>query len=272
VQGSPRLRLLRRRSPNPEGRGPGPSQGERGFVLIAAIWLLILAGSIAAILMLRSLASATAAAEHEEAAERRLALESATETMLADRLFNGNRSAWWLTPSESSIAIGRRRILLRVTSESGRLDVNMADPALIDTALRGFGLGAAERARIVARLVALRATKRRIGSLAELAGLSAAAGARACLPDQLTYVSGLAEPRPDQVSGELGRALGGRGGAGAPAAPEGGAALRVEAREAGGAAIVSIVRLSGLAERPMEVSAWGEPSPCAPASGLGASR
>ncbi len=246
---------------------PGPK--EQGFVLIAAIWLLILAGSIAAILMLRSLAGANAAAEHQDMIERRLALDSAIETMLADRLFNGNRSAWAVAPAGGAIAIGNRQIALRVTSESGRLDVNAADPALIDAALQGFGLAGAERTRIVDRLTAMRATRRRIGSLPELMALLGQAQARggACLADSLTWTSGLTQPRPDQMERALAAALGGRNGATGdprPSPPEAGASLRIEASEAGGAAMIAIVRTTGLPEQPTSVSVWGSPPPCRP--------
>jgi len=247
-----------------------PGSEEQGFVLIAAIWLLILAGSITAILMLRSLAAATAAAEHQDLIERRLALDSAVETMLADRLFNSSLSTWWAAPAGGTIAIGKRQISLRVTSESGRLDVNGADPALIDTALQGFGIAASERTRITARVTALRTTKRRVSSLPELTALIGSARARdgACLADALTWVSGLAEPRPEHMPRDLARALGGRGGATGEAGrspPEAGAALRIEASEAGGSSMIAIVRASGLPEQPTSVSVWGAPMPCQPA-------
>ena len=243
-----------------------PGSEEQGFVLIAAIWLLILAGSITAILMLRSLAAATAAAEHRAAVERQLALDSAIETMLADRLFNAHRSPWWTTPASGEIAIGGRRISLRVTSESGRLDVNGADPAQIDTALHGLGVAASDRTRIVARLAALRATRRAIASLPELRALIGHARARdgACLADELTWVSGLPSPRGDQISSVLARALGGRDGAageGTPSPPEAGAALRVEASEDGRPAVIAIVRTPGWPNNRQASASGGRPLP-----------
>lgn len=266
-----RRRQLRRR-PNAEQAPHGG--GERGFVLIAAIWLLILAGSIAAILMLRSLAAATAAADRSEEVERRLALESATESLLADRLFHSQGSRWWQAPTEGAIMIGEREVRLRMTSESGRLDVNNADTELIDTALRGLGVGKGGRDGILERLIALRTQKKGIRSAAELEVLLAGAAAPpdVCLSNHFTFVSGLAEPNPGHMSAALARALGGRGGArgdGAATPVEGGAALRIEAAEPGGASIISIVRLVGLPDRPLEVSAWALPAQCAarPAAG-----
>jgi general secretion pathway protein K len=266
VQGFRRRR--RRLSPSSERPSGRRRPAERGFVLIAAIWLLILAGSITAVLMLRALSAATAASGHGDAIERRLALESAIETMLADRLFNGRSSAWHMVPARGAIAIDGREIHIRLTSDSGRLDVNMADPALIDTALQGFGVAAAERGAIVTRLLALRARKKRIGSAAELDRLLAGAsrGAGVCLAEHFTWVSGLAEPRAEQVSRALARALGGRGGAfgdDRPGEPEGGSGLRVEASDAGGAAMLAIVHIAGLPEQPVLFSAWGPPFSCA---------
>jgi hypothetical protein len=120
---------------------------------------------------------------------------------------------------------------------------------------------------MVQRLVALRTLKKGVRSAAELDSLVAgiATPPDICLAEELTYVSGLAEPRPEHMSPALARALGGRGGArgdGAAAPVEGGAALRVEAAEPGSAPLVSIVRLVGLADRPLEISAWAAPSPC----------
>jgi hypothetical protein len=219
--------------------------------------------------MLRSLAAATAAAEHQDAIERQLALDSAVETLLADRLFNTNRSNWWAVPASGEIAIGERRVSLRITSESGRLDVNGADPALTDTALQGFGIASADRTRIIARLTALRATKGKIASLPELIALigDARGGSGSCLADALTWISGLAEPRPDQMPPDLARALGGRGGAtgeSQPSPPEAGAALRIEASEGGRPPVIAIVRASGLPDQPTSISVWGAPTPCPP--------
>lgn len=246
-----------------------PGVGEEGFVLIAAIWLLILAGSITAILMLRSLAGATAAAEHQDSIERQLAQDSAIETMLADRLFNGNRSAWWSTPASGEIAIGKRRISIHLSSESGRLDVNAADPAQIDKALQGLGVSSNERSRIVGRLTALRVAKRTIASLPELLALIGEAGSKdgVCLAEELTWVSGLSSPRGDQVTSRLARALGAPGdasGESAPSPPEPGTALRVRTSEAGGPARIAIVRTSGLPDQPTSVSVWGAAAPCPP--------
>ncbi len=233
--------------------------GERGFILLGAIWLLVLAGSISALLMLRSLASATAAAGEADALERDLALEAAIQTVLSEHLFNEIRSPVWQLPARARVIVGGESIAISITSESGRLDVNEANPALIDAAFRGFGLDAARRGRIVGRLLAGRAAGRRIGSFDSLRSLLAPGGADTpCIRDQLTFVSGLSEPRGTQMSFALSRALA-RGAVRPEApvrqAPEPGAALRIEASTADGASLTTIARVTGLLEQPVAVSA-----------------
>lgn len=246
-------------------QGPDPGK-EQGFVLIAAVWLLILAGSITAILMLRSISAATLAADQQEMASRKLVLEGAIETALADRLFGGPRSRWWLVPSEGPVTIAGRQVIVTLTSESGRLDVNRANPDLIDTALRGFGMEPSERARIAGQLATLREGESTIGSHSELAALFGQSrnSTASCLLDHFTISSGLAEPSPGQITPELARALGRAGGQAAvqPAQAEPGAALRVRAAEADGGPLTAIVRVAGTIDQPLSVSAWATASPC----------
>lgn len=232
-------------------------RNEEGFILIAAIWLLILAGSIAAILMARSLSEAREMTDAKERLEQKLALESAIETVFADRLFNGPRSRWWLLPADGVIRAGDRRVKVRVTSESGRLDMNEADLALLDTALRGFGLDGNERGGLIVHLQRLRSTGRRLRSLAEMEAVLAAATAdRSCFKKHLTIASGLAEPRANHMSAELAKALGEPTGSFGPVAADAGAALRVEASLPAGASLMAIGRLTSQTDRPLSISAW----------------
>ena len=256
-------RLRQTAEPAPKGGG----RGERGFVLIAAIWLLILAGSITAILMLRSLAASTAATDRSVEVERRLALESAIETVLADRLFNSARSRWWLVPSEGSILIRGMEVRLRMTSESGRIDLNYADPTLIDSALRGMGIDAGARRIMLNRILALRTLNNSIRSVSEHDAIIAEIQptSAVCLSDQFTFVSGLSQPQTDQMSETLSLALGlpaARTEKGASSPVEGSTALRIEARAGMGSPLTSIVRLTGLPGRPYEVSVWMAEKAC----------
>jgi general secretion pathway protein K len=246
----------------PAYRPANRSRGERGFILIAAVWLLVLAGAITAVLMLRSLSLATSVAGQGEAYQRRLALEGAMETVLADRIFNGVRSRWWLTPSEGLVAVAGKQIRVRLSSESGRLDVNEADPAALDAVLRSFGIAPTPRVAIAARLQALRAKSRRVASFAALDAILEGVGAPkgTCPVEELTFSSALAQPRPDQMSESLARALGIPGG-GVPSPPEPGAPMRIEAFQ-GRAGATAIVHLTADPLRPVLYSGWDEAPDC----------
>ena len=113
--------------------------------MIAALWLLILGGSIAAVLMLRGLGEATAAAGRGAATAHKLALEGAIETVMADRLFHGARSVWWLVPHRASVMFGKESISVKITSESDLLDINEADLVVIDAAIHEWKVATNDR-------------------------------------------------------------------------------------------------------------------------------
>ena len=235
---------------------PDARPDEQGYVLITAIWLLLLAGSIAALLMLRSIRAATDAKEVAQALGDKVALESAVETVLADRLFSGARSSWWATPARGTVRIGSRDVRVSLTSESGRIDINEADPLLVGRALQGLGVAADMRSFAVTRLQEYRATGRRITANGEIAALIVQASAtQACLGDNFTLTSGLPQPLPTQMSADLARALGSAI-AQTPAPPEIGVALRVKASLAGTAGLIVVARTTGLRDTPLAVSEW----------------
>lgn len=238
-------------------RSSPETPGERGFILIGTIWLLVLAGSIAAVLMLRSLGAATEAAAGAEALQRKLALESATETVLADHLFNDIRGRWWLLPATGQVTVGGQNVNVRITSESGRLDVNEADPRLIDNALRAMGIDARNRDPIINRLIERRSMRQPIATFAALRSLLAAGPAsHPCIINNLTFVSGRPEPRPSHMSPLLSRALASPATAPASAreAAEPGAALRIEAMTPEGASLMTVARI-GAGSLPLSVAA-----------------
>jgi len=234
-------------------------RAERGFILIGALWLLILCGAIVAVLMLRGIESATAASDGEDALRNKLALESAVEAVVADLLFNGPQSHWALLPAEGAVAVDDRQIRVTVSNEAGRLDLNEVDPVLLETALQGFGIDAGRRILLVEALRAVRTAKQPIGSLAEMRALLATTigmdrQAR-CLENQLTIFSGLVRPRENQLSPELARALGiATIASRTPAEP--GSALRVMATAPGGGTLSSTVQIKGLLGEAYSASAW----------------
>jgi general secretion pathway protein K len=236
---------------------------ERGFILIAALWLLILSGSIAALLMLRAVGTAREAAGAAEALAEELALEAAIETAAADLVMNGPRSRWAAAPSEAQVALEGRTILVRVTSESGKLDLNEADPRTIDRLLAGLGWSREARTAALARIEAARTAGDRLRSLTELRGLG-----EACLERYATIFSGRPEPEPAHMPPGLARLIGtaapAHAGAPAPVAP--GTPIRIEARTQAGASLAVTARIAGPLARPWSILAWERNPACDPSS------
>jgi len=233
-----------------------PQKDEQGFILVGAIWLLMLCASIAAILMLRGLNEGKAAKTQATSMATGFALESAIETAAADILFNGQRSHWALLPAESAVPISDRTIQVRVSSEVGRLDLNDASSEEISSALQGFGFTLAERQPLLDELQRRHIANHRLQSWAEvpmiLVKLPADRLRTTCFIRELTLYTGLPAPRPNQVSPELGHALGLATSA-EPALPDPGSALRFEAVSQDGARLLEVLRITGTIGRPITI-------------------
>lgn len=233
-------------------RGSHPSH-ERGYILIGAIWLLVLAGSVAAALLLRSLATAREAAAESEALRDKLALDGAAQAALAAMLFDGDRAS-----TARAMTIDGRTLAVAFSSENGRIDANAAPLPLIEQALRGAGLDAAARGRILAGFAAARGAKTEIASQAELRAVLARGGGEGtpCVEDLFTLASRLEGPLPGQTGEKVARVLG-MAVSGEGAAPSSsGAPLRIEASLPGGAALTAVARITGLSQAPLTVHRW----------------
>lgn len=222
---------------------------EQGFVLIGAIWLLILCGAIASILTLRAVSAYRAADVAERELADRLALDAGFETIVAELLIKGQGSRWAVLPVESSLLGDDGRALkVRITSELGRLDINEAAPEAVDGVLRELGLEAAERGRILGSLALSGSEEEGISSFEELGAVFAAAAPAhsICLEREFTLFSGLT--RPQRLS------------APAPIAP--GTPLRIELRLPEGAALTAWLRITGLLNQPYSVLAYRRQPVC----------
>lgn len=242
---------------------------EEGFILVTAVWLLILGGALASLLLLHALTLSTRTSDDEQRIAAQLSAQAAVETVLADILFRGMRSKWSDSPAQGTVRIGSREVLVEVTSESGRLDINEALPETIEGALRGFNVPAAVRKRVLAAVTLLRSRQRRVGSFAELEALLTQPPFPdgTCLADFFTFDSGLAEPTAAHLSPPLVQALARGAGraklvSAGPAPHPPNAALRFRVTGAGGAEITAVARLSGRLEAPILVSGWSATRPC----------
>jgi hypothetical protein len=246
-----------------------PSRSERGFILISAIWLLVLCGSIAAILMLRSIGAARESAlDAAELADKAL-LEAAVETTFAGLLFTGGRSHAASVPASGEISIDGTNVLVELTSETGRIDLNEYPLPKLAAALQGLGVEASQRERVIGALQIRRASRSPLTSQPEVSALLAgiAGPGLECLEQEFTIFSGYSEPRPTQMSERLARALalGQRGQSPASMNPEpigAGTPLRVKARIEDGAELLVVARLTGLQPDPVAVFHWDRTPGC----------
>ena len=225
---------------------------ERGFVLIGAIWLLVLAGTVGAALLLRSLGEARTASAESRAFADLMALDGAVESAFASLLFHGQASR--LASGAGTVVVGGMPAGLSLSSEGSRLDLNEADPEVVGGVLQALGVRASERTRILAALNARRGERRRLASPAELRSLLGPEGVR--LEDAFTIYSGSALP---PASGALGAWLKGMVSPQRTPAPvelRAGTPVRIEAALPGGARLTAVARLTGVQEDPLAVHRW----------------
>jgi hypothetical protein len=246
-------------------------QSEQGFVLLAALWLLLLVGSIAAFLMLRSIRASTELKAEEQALRERHALSSAVDTIIADVIFNGPRSQWRSLPASGAIVIDGETVQIRLSPENGRLDLNGASPETIDDLLRGLDVPAQTRSRLLASLNLRRAAAKPIGSMSELESVLKAAGlearSRTCLLDLLTPFTALPAPRlevaPEPLRAALARAGQEDGVVEPRSVPIGPTEpVRMLATVGHGRQLNVVLRVTGTTEAPYLVHHWSERPLC----------
>jgi general secretion pathway protein K len=221
---------------------------------MGAMWLLMLSASIAAALMLRSMAGARESAGDAEALLDKLALDGAAEAALFSVIFEGNRSRW--TSEPRPIVIGEREVSVTLSSENGRIDINTAPLQAIAGALGRAGTAAARRDRFIAALDGERA-RGEVTSPAQLRALIARAQVEdACAEDLFTMVSRLPAPIANQLTARVAAALGSPQGSFAPSAAGSGGAVRIDARLAHGASLRVVSRIVGSGADPVLVHSW----------------
>jgi general secretion pathway protein K len=241
-------------------------ESERGFVLIAAIWLLVLGGSIVSILMVRTMAASRVVVTDGTDTRSRFALKSAVDTVIADILFSGPRSQWAALPAEGAIAIDNQMIEVTVTSDNGRVDVNEADPKLIDATLREQGVSATSRKAVVDQLLSRRALKQPVTSIPDLDRVLSGAGSispgSSCLGDAFTMSSGMTVPELNKAPAIVVRALGSPTGAGSSPRASAMDLLRINVRTSVGVRRVALARTTGQKGTAALFVQWSDGSVC----------
>jgi len=168
-----------------------PDTGERGYALIGVIWLLVFAGSVTALLLMRASDRMVEVRKEGDAARARLALDGAPDAIAAERLF-GAADSPWMTAGSHSIDIDGIQVTGAISAEEQRLDVNRATAEAIDGELGAAGVSRQTRMRTLGRIAEVRAAGERIGSLGALAALLAEAQreGKSCLLERMTVFGG----------------------------------------------------------------------------------
>jgi hypothetical protein len=165
-------------------------------VLISAMWLLLLGAAIAALLMLHAMTASRDLRIEDDRFLADHAQADAIETIAADLVFSGHASHWSQLPSNATLTLDGRTIDASATSEDQFLDINAAEPKLIDGALQDHGYDGATRIALLGRIAIARASGHRIASYAEVAALGAGlveAGREDCLLNVLSPFGGTSQ-------------------------------------------------------------------------------
>jgi len=244
----------------------GMPADERGFVLITALWLLLLCAAIVSLMMLRSAGRAETIKEGSKLVQAKFDVQAAVDTVAADLLMQGGRSQWARLPAQGIIRIDGRDVTIEASSENGRLDLNDGDLAIIDRALQGLGIASPQRTAFHQSLDSFRAAQGRMTSIADarplLATLDEGAGG-SCIDSWFTLYSGLSQPSETQMSGEMAKALALPIGEGTGAMPmRSGEAIRLYIRASNGYTLLAIIRVVGIQATGYHILRWSDDFTC----------
>lgn len=190
-------------------------------MLISALWLLLLAGVLTALILMQTRERAEDVRDGGDTLRLRHALASAIATVNADRLFAGPASRWWKLPARGTVEIDGVTVTLALSNEAERIDLNRASREAMVAALDRLAreqpgvMAGVERDALVLGIEARRASGMPFYSAREVAGLvrsdvelfspsrakskdeveGSPAAARSQLANYFTVASGLEAPR-----------------------------------------------------------------------------
>lgn len=196
-------------------------------MLISALWLLLLAGVLTALILAQTRERAEDVRDSGDTLRLRHALASAIATVNADRLFAGPASRWWKLPAQGTVEIDGVAVTLALSNEAERIDLNRASRAAIVAALDRLAreqpevMAGVERDALVLAIEARRASGLPFYSAREVEGLvngemvqfspnqaedklegeASSATARSRITDYFTVASGLEAPRVSSAAG-----------------------------------------------------------------------
>jgi hypothetical protein len=143
-----------------------PNEG--GYVLITAIWLLLIAAALLAILVAQNERLNKNIRFEQKFIARQMALESGLQNIIADSVNEISQGKPLSIPVIKRYQIGGFNIIAQLIDENGKLDVNNSDPELIRRALQGLGVSSDIAVNFTQQLTRMRKAQKKISSLEEI--------------------------------------------------------------------------------------------------------
>lgn len=148
--------------------------GERGYVLLTTMWLLLLAGSIAGLMLLTTVERSRSTKEYMDEAEAVHALDSALATAVADRLFASQTAQGG--GASQQIDMEGVVVSVQTSSETSRIDLNTANAEIVGQAIRERGhmwsMGPTENQALIVAILARRVEGMTFRSAVEVAQIA----------------------------------------------------------------------------------------------------
>ncbi|RAI43575.1 general secretion pathway protein GspK [Rhodoplanes roseus] len=153
---------------------PTRRKGERGFILVAVLWILAALATLVSIYAVHVSTTALAASARDDAVLAR-GLVTAGVELAAYRIAASPKQA---RPTRGEIAfrMGRARVLATFLNEAARIDLNAASRELLAGLFTTLGAQAADADRYADRVVAWRSPSSTVSAIDGEAGLYRQAG------------------------------------------------------------------------------------------------
>ncbi len=183
-----------------------------GYVLITAIWLLLLAAAVLALIVMQNARTNKNMRFEKQIVARQMALESGLSTAIFDAAAVLSQNKTLNLPLVRRYTIGGFDMTVVFRDENGKLDVNRSDPELIRRAMQGLGVSSDIAVNFTQRIADKRLVDRKILSLEEIdqeLGLSGLqiSNSDFCARRYLTIFASAGQPNPKSMRAELARAL-----------------------------------------------------------------
>jgi type II secretory pathway pseudopilin PulG len=129
---------------------------ERGFALVAVLWLLLLLSIIGGVMLVEARSERRQAATEATLLQARLTADAGIDRAILSLVNGGDAERWRLDGTPRALRLFDRDIEVRIESEAGKIDLNAAPPPLLAALFRSQGMPPAEAEQLAGRVAAWR--------------------------------------------------------------------------------------------------------------------